>query len=227
MPDSWTLRLDLDLRSSLGERTFPDAVIVQEDRNLVMGPQAILDLDADDDLDAAYVAGRDQRPLPLGGVLVLRGRDNGEPWTYQAVVHDLELVPSCRPGDVRRCLCAAAKDACGRGFQHLAAEPLGRWRSRGLSFEEMADAFDAAVIEVCATLEEPIKVTLLLSDLDEVEEVSNLLRACLLRRARRSFRTVDGNVAVVELRDGESRYHAHFVPGTLSGYLIHRVGDGS
>jgi hypothetical protein len=227
MRNSWTLRLDLDLRNSLGEWTFPDALIVQEDRNLVMGPQTILDLDSTDDLDAAYAAGREHRPLPLGGLLVLRARDNGDPWTYQAVVHDLSLVPSCRPGDVRRCLCAAVRDACERGFRHLAAEPLGRFRSRGLSMDEMADAFDAAVVEVCSTLEDPIRMTLLLSDLAEVEEFSNLLRACLLRRARRSFRTVDGDVAVVELRDRGARYHAHFVPGTLSGYLIHRVNGES
>ena len=57
MMKPWTLRVDLDLRSSLGQRTFPNAVIVQQDRNLVMGPQAILDLDAEDDLDAAYSGG--------------------------------------------------------------------------------------------------------------------------------------------------------------------------
>jgi hypothetical protein len=224
MATPWTLRLDLDLRSSLGQRLHPDAVIVQEDRNLVMGPQSILDLDAENDVDALNVAGDNQRPLPLGEVRVRRGRDNGDWWTYQAVVHDFDLEPSCRPGDVRRCLCFATRDASDRGFRHLASEPLGCWRSRGLSLGEMVVAVDDAVVELCSSLERPIKVTVLLSDLGEVEEASNLLRARLLGRARRSFRTVDGDAAVLELREGQVRFHARFVPGTLSGYLIHRVG---
>lgn len=223
MTKQWTLRVDLDLRSSLGERTFPDAVVIQEDRNLVMGPQGFVDLDEEDDLDQAYATGRAQRPLPLGGVLVFRGRENGQPWTYHAVVHDLELDPSCRPGDVRRCLCAAVKDASGRGFGHLAVEPLGRWHSRGLSLEEMAEAFDAAILEICSTLEVSMRLTLLLKEIDQVEETSNFLRSCLLRRARRSFRTVDGDAAVVEVREEDARYHFHFVPGTLSGYLVRRL----
>ena len=52
MRNSWTLRLDLDLRNSLGEWTFPDALIVQEDRNLVMGPQTILDLAENEEVTA-------------------------------------------------------------------------------------------------------------------------------------------------------------------------------
>ena len=143
------------------------------------------------------------------------------------MVHDFELDPSSRPGDVRRCLCAATKDARERGFDHIAAEPLGRWHSRGLSLEEMAEAFDAAILEICLSLDVSLKLTLLLAEMDEVEETSNLLRSCLLRRARRSFRTVDGDAAVVEVREGEARYHFHFVPGTLSGYLVHRVDGGA
>jgi hypothetical protein len=72
-----------------------------------------------------------------------------------------------------------------------------------------------------------LKLTLLMGKMDEVEETSNLLRSCRWRRARRSFRTVDGDAAVVEVREGEARYHFHFVPGTLSGYLVHRVDGGT
>ncbi len=43
------LRFDLDLSEALGRRLRPDAMIVQEDRNLVMGGVGILDLDLKDD----------------------------------------------------------------------------------------------------------------------------------------------------------------------------------
>lgn len=227
MTQRWWFRFDLDLRSSLGRRTYPDAVIVQEDRNLVMGPQATLDLDAADDLDAAYLAVLDHRPIPLGGYLVRRGRENGQPWTYQAVVHDFELAPSCRPGDVRRGLCGVVRDAQRRGLGFVAAEPLGRWQGRGLSFEEMTEAFHDSILELSPQLDVPFRLTLMLDELDEVEQVSNLLRSRLLRRASRSFRTVDGDAAVVEVRDGVAKYHFRFVPGTLSGYMVTRGRSGA
>jgi hypothetical protein len=223
----WWFRFDLDLRSSLGRRTYPNAVVVQEDRNLVMGPQATLDLDAADDLDAAYLAVLDHRPIPLGGYLLRRGRENGQPWTYQAVVHDFELAPSCRPGDVRRSLCGVVRDAQRRGLGFVAAEPLGRWNGRGLSFEEMTEAFHDSILELSPQLDVPFRLTLMLDELDEVEQVSNLLRSRLLRRASRSFRTVDGDAAVVEVRDGVAKYHFRFVPGTLSGYMVTRGRPGA
>lgn len=227
MTHRWWFRFDLDLRGSLGRRTYPNAVIVQEDRNLVMGPQATLDLDAADDLDAACLAVLDHRPLPLGGHLVRRGREDSQPWTYLAVVHDFELTPSCRPGDVRRSLCGVVRDAQRRGLGFVAAEPLGRWHGRGLSFEEMTEAFHDAILELSPQLDEPFRLTLMLDELDEVEQVSNLLRSRLLRRASRSFRTVDGDAAVVEVRDGVAKYHFRFVPGTLSGYMVTRVRSGA
>ena len=227
MTHRWWFRFDLDLRDSLGRRTRPNAVVVQEDRNLVMGPQATLDLDAEDDLDAAYLAVRDHRPLPLGGYLVRRGRGHRQPWTYQAVVHDFELAPSCRPGDVRRSLCGVVRDAQRRGLGFVAAEPLGRWHSRGLSLDEMAEAFHEAILELSTQLEEPFRLVLMLDELDEVEQASNLLRSRLLRRASRSFRTVDGDAAVVEVRDGAGKYHFRFVPGTLSGYMVTRARSGA
>jgi hypothetical protein len=223
----WWFRFDLDLRSALGRRTCPSAVVVQEDRNLVMGPQAILDLDAEDDLDAAYLTVRDHRPLPLGGYLVRRGRGHNQPWTYQAVIHDFELAPSCRPGDVRRSLCGVVRDAQRRGLGFVAAEPLGRWHSRGLSLDEMAEAFHESILELSPQLDVPFRLTLMLDELDEVEQVSNLLRSRLLRRASRSFRTVDGEAAVVEVRDGVAKYHFRFVPGTLSGYMVTRARSGA
>jgi hypothetical protein len=200
---------------------------VQEDRNLVMGPQATLDLDSEDDLDAAYLAALDHRPLSLGGFVVRRGRENGQPWTYQAVVHDFELDPSCRPGDVRRSLCGVVRDAQRRGLGFVAAEPLGRWRGRGLSMDEMTEAFHDSVLELSQQLETPIRLALMFDELDDVEQASNLLRSRLLRRASRSFRTVDGDAAVVEVRDGVLRYHFRFVPGTLSGYMVTRARSGA
>jgi hypothetical protein len=201
--------------------------VVQEDRNLVMGPQAILDLDGAYDLDAAYLAVLDHRPLPLGGFLVLRARDPDGPLTYQAVVHDFELTPSCRPGDVRRSLCAAVRDAQARGFRFVATDPLGRWQGRGLSLDEMVEAFHDTILELALQMEAPFRLMLMLEDLDEVEQVSHMLRSRLLRRASRSFRTVDGDAAVVEVRDGVARYHFRFVPGTLSGYMVTRVKSGA
>jgi hypothetical protein len=223
----WWFRFDLDLRSALGRRTHPNAVIVQEDRNLVMGPQATLDLDAADDLDAAYLAVLDHRPLPLGGYLLRRGREDSQPWTYLAVVHDFELAPSCRPGDVRRSLCGVVRDAQRRGLGFVAAEALGRWHGRGLSLEEMTEAFHDSILELSPQLDVPFRLSLMLDELDEVEQVSNLLRSRLLRRASRSFRTVDGDAAVVEVRDGVSKYHFRFVPGTLSGYMVTRARSGA
>ena len=212
------------MRDSLGRRLHPDALVVQEDRNLVMGRPDVLDLDADDSLDAAYVAIREHRPLPLGRFLLLRGHQPECYWTYQAVVHDFELKPTCRPGDVRRSLLAVFKDAAKRGLGTLASEPLGSFRGKGLTLEEVVEAFDAAILESGAFLDVPVRLTMLLEDLDELEEVSHLLRSRVLSRASRSFRTVGGDAAMVEVRDRERRFHYRFVPGSLSGYLITR-GD--
>jgi hypothetical protein len=214
------LRFDLDLSEALGRRLRPDAVIVQEDRNLVMGGVGVLDLDVDDDLDAAYKAIADHRPLPLGRYLLMRRRDDSADWTYQAVVHDLEKKPSSRPGNVRRSLTAILSDALKRGLVSLTVEPLGIWRSRGLTIEEMVEAFEATILEVSLDLEAPMRLTLLLDDLDTVEEVSHVLRSRLLRKASRSFRTVDNESALVEVRQRGARLHCRFVPGSLSGYSV-------
>jgi len=227
MECKWSLRIDLDLRNSLGRRTYPDAIVVQEDRNLVMAPPGILDLDVEDDVDAAYAVAREHRPVPLGAFLVLRGRTEDAPWTYQAVVHDLEFDPSCRPGDVRRALGGVVADAQLRGLGHAALEPLGRWMSRGLTLDEMVEAFDVTVLELCSSLESSFRLTLMLDGLDELEEASHLLRSRVLRRASRSFRTVDGDAAVVEVVDGDDRYHVKYVPGTLGGYLVNRAPRGA
>jgi hypothetical protein len=224
---TWFFRIDLDFRGSLGRRTHPDAVVVQEDRNLVMAPAGFLDLDATDDLDAAYAAARSQRPLGLGEFLVIKGRGEDDPWIYQAVVHDLELEQSCRPGDVRRALCGIVRDAEQRGLGWIAVEQLGRWLSRGLSVDEMAEAMDEAVLELTGSLRRPVRITVLVEEMGELEEVSHQLRSRLLRRARRSFRTVGSDTAVVEVRNGNARYHVKYVPGTLSGYVVNRVPVGT
>ena len=223
LTQNWSFRFDLDLRDSLDRRLRPDALVVQEDRNLVMGGQAILDLDTEDDLDSAYLAGRDHRPIPLGQFLLLRARANTQYCTYQAVVHDFELEPTCRPGDVRRSLTGIVGDAAGRGLQTLASEPLGEWRGRGLHVEEVVDAFDSAILESSQVLDVPFRLILLLDGMDQLEEVSHHLRSRVLARASRSFRTVSDNAAVVEVRNEEHRFHFRFVPGTLSGYLVTRL----
>jgi hypothetical protein len=220
-----SLRFELDVAEALGRRLQPDAMIVQEDRNLVMAGQAILDLDREDDLDAAYLAIAEHRPLPLGRYLLLRCRGEEADWTYQAVVHDLEAKPSCRAGNVRRSLTAILKDGLKRGMTSISVEPLGVWRGRGLTNEEMVEAFEAAILEVCVGLEGPLRLTLLLEDMEALEEVSHLLRSRLLRKASRSFRTVDGDSALVEVRRGGSRLHCRFVPGSLSGYSVTRVRE--
>jgi hypothetical protein len=225
LTQGWSFRFDLDLKDSLNRRLHPDAVVVQEDRNLVMGRQGVLDLDAEDDLDAAYLAIREHRPLPLGRFLVLRGRERDSYWTYQAVVHDLELNPTCRPGDVRRSLSAIFADATRRGLHALAAEPLGSWESHGLTRREVVEAFDVAILESSRLLDLTLRLTLLLDDLEQLEEVSHVLRSRVLSRASRSFRTVSGDAAVVEVRHRDERYHYRFVPGTLSGYFVTRVGS--
>lgn len=225
MAQEWSFRLDLDLRDSLDRRLRPDALVVQEDRNLVMGEQVVLDLDTEDSLDAAYLAIREHRPLTLGRYLVLRSRKDKGYWTYQAVIHDFELDPTCRAGDVRRSLTAIFKDAETRGFCALAAEPLGIFGGRGLEVDEVVEAFDEAILESSTTLDVPFRLVLLLNDLEQLEEVSHLLRSRVLSRATRSFRTVEGDAAVVEVRNHDQRFHIRYVPGTLSGYLLTRVND--
>jgi hypothetical protein len=225
LAQEWFFRLDLDLRDSLERRLRPDALVVQEDRNLVMGEQVVLDLDTEDSLDAAYLAIREHRPLTLGRYLVLRDRNGKGYWTYQAVIHDLELNPTCRAGDVRRSLTAIFKDAETRGFCVLASEPLGVFASRGLDVDEVVEAFDEAVLESSKTLDVPFRLTLLLNDLEQLEEVSHLLRSRVLSRASRSFRTVEGDAAIVEVRNQDQRFHVRYVPGSLSGYLLTRVTD--
>lgn len=200
---------------------------MQDDRNLVMGPQRFLDPSSDDELVAAFRAATEFRPLPLGSHLLRPAPSSGSPWTYHAVVHDLDQQPSSRPGDVRRSLCSVIRDSQQRSFGFLAAEPLGRWQGRGLSLDEMIEAFHDAISEVTPQLAAPARLTLLLEDMDEVELVSHRLRSRLLRRASRSFRTVDGDTAVVEVRNGGTRFHYRFVPGTLSGYMVTRAGGAS
>jgi hypothetical protein len=216
----FSLRFDLDLSEALGRRLHPDAMVVQEDRNLVMASQSILDLDQHNGLDAAYLAIAEHRPIPLGRYLLLRNRGDEAYWTYQAVVHDLEAKPSCRAGNVRRALTAVLKDSVKRGMTSLTVEPLGVWRSRGLQIEEMVEAFESAVLEVSVGLGSPLRLTLLLDKIETVEEVSHLLRSRLLRKASRSFRTVDGEAALVEVKQRGFRLHCRFVPGSLSGYAV-------
>ncbi|MCG6950017.1 MAG: hypothetical protein LJE93_13990 [Acidobacteria bacterium] len=220
MDNPCSLRFDLDMDEAFGRRLQPDAKIVQEDRNLVMAGNGLLDLDTNDDLDSAYAAIAEHRPLPLGRYLLLRSRDNDSLWIYQAVVHDLEEKPTCRAGNVRRSLTSILKDSVKRGMTSVAVEPLGVWRGRGLTLEEMVDAFEAAVFELAVELEYPFRVTLLLEDMAKLEEVSHLLRSRLLSKGSRSFRTVDGESALVEVRKRNSRLHCRFVPGSLSGYSV-------
>jgi len=94
------------------------------------------------------------------------------------------------------------------------------WRSRGLALDEMVGAFEAAILEVSVDLATPLRLTLLLDDMTAVEEVSHLLRSRLLRKASRSFRTVDNDSALVEVRQRGLRLHCRFVPGSLSGYSV-------
>jgi hypothetical protein len=195
-------------------------MIVQEDRNLVMASAGMLDLDSNDGLDAAYRAIADHRPLPLGRYLLLRSRGDEAYWTYQAVVHDLEARPTCRVGNVRRSLTAILKDGIKRGMASLSVEPLGLWRNRGLTTEEMVEAFEATILDLCVGITNPLRVTVLFDDLEELEEVSHLFRSRLLRKASRSFRTVDGEAALVEVRKRGIRLRCRFVPGSLSGYSV-------
>jgi hypothetical protein len=102
----------------------------------------------------------------------------------------------------------------------LTAEPLGVWRSRGLTLEEMVEAIEASVLEACLDIGAPLRITLLLDDMTSLEEVSHLLRSRLLRKASRSFRTVDNESALVEIRQRGQRLHCKFVPGSLSGYSV-------
>jgi len=219
-----SLRFELDMVEALGRRLQPDAMIVQEDRNLVMAGGGVLDLDSEDGLDAAYLAIAEHRPLPLGRYLLLRSRGENAYWTYQAVVHDLEANPTCRAGNVRRSLTAILKDGVKRGMTSVTVEPLGLWRNRGLTIEEMVEAFEASIFEIAVNLRSQLRMTLLLEDIDALEEVSHLLRSRLLRKASRSFRTVDGEVALVEVRQRGFRLHCRFVPGSLSGYAVTCVG---
>jgi hypothetical protein len=218
-----TLRLDLDLKEGLGRRILPDALVVQEDRNLLLGSVPPRNFDEDNELDTAYQTIREKCPLQLGRYVLLRPSSEATWWTYQAVVHDVEKRPSCRPGDVRRALTAAVADAVHRGAVHVATGPLGVWSQRGLEIEEMVDAVDTAVSEIGMRCETPLRMTLLLASVDDLERVSHQLRSRVLDRASRSFRTVDGDAAVVEVRRGSNRLHYRFVPGSLSGYMVARA----
>lgn len=223
MTDPPALRFDLDLVDALTRRLVPDALIVQEDRNLAMSAPPFLDLDREDDLDAAYLAIVQHRPLPQGRYLLLKPREGVPYWTYQAVVHDLESRPTCSPGDVRRSVLAICHDAMKRGLRTLAMEPVGVWRSLGLTLDQMIEALDTTFFELALDLETPIRIVLLLEDLESIEEASLGIRSRILRKASRSLRTVEGDAAVVEVRRDPVRLHYRFVPGSLSGYMVSRV----
>jgi len=199
-------------------------MIVQEDRNLILGAQTVLE---EEQAPAAAAEEAEEFDSHLLGRFVLVGpREESPRWIYRAVVHDLELSPTCRPGDVRRCLASILEDAARRGIGVLGAEPLGLWRRSGLGLEEVVGAFDDAIFEVLGNLREPMRLTLLLRDLDTIETASRLLRSSLLRRASRSFHEVAGDAAVVEVRSKGQRFQCRFVPGAISGYQVTRSGHG-
>jgi len=224
-----TLRFDLDLRESLRQRLRPDALVLQEDRNLVMGPPGLLDPHVEADVDEALRAAAAQRPVPLGRFVVSRPANGPAPLAYGAVVHDFDSRPTCRPGDVRRSLTAIFADADRRGLSNLAIEPIGVWNRHGLTMDGMVEAVDRSLLEASVILRGNLRIVLILDRIDQLEEVSHLLRSKVLRRASRSFRTVDGDAAVVEVRWEKYRLHVRFVPGTMSGYMVTRLsaaGDG-
>ena len=219
------MRVDLDLIGSIGRRLIPDALIVQDDRNLVMNGPPPGVLDRENDLDAAYLEVARNRPLHLGRYMLLRPRADLPYWTYQAVVHDLALERTCRPGDVRRSVLSIAQDAVKRGLTYLAMEPLGMWGEGGLGLVELVEAVDACVLEMAVGLTQSMRLTVLLRELEHLEEMSLQLRSRLLRRASRSLRTADGDAAIVEVRREGFRLCFRFVPGSLSGYQITRVTE--
>ena len=219
------LRLDLDLRDSVGRRLHPDAMVVQQDRNLVMGAQPVIDLEEENVLDAAYLAIAAHRPLQLGRYMLLRPRGERTYWLYQAVIHDLAERPSCRPGNVRRAMAAVLDDALKRGLTVIATEALGIWEESGLKLQELVEALDEAISQLSVELRDPVRLVLLLGSMDDVEEASHHLRSRVLQRSSRSFRTVSGDAAVVEVRRDGVRLHYRFVPGSLSGYLVTRTDD--
>lgn len=213
-------RFDLDLKDALGNRLVPDAFVVQEDRNLVMSPSKVLDLQEVGDAREILEAASEGLPYPLGRYRVWRSREDGPEWIYQAVVHDLSLSPTCRPGDVRRSLVGILGDALARGARVVATEPLGLWRRSGLGVQEMADVFDEAVFEVIRDLDRSLRLVMVLERMEQLDEVSRFLRSGLLRRASRSFHTVTDDAALVEVRHGGQRLNVRFVPGSLSGYIV-------
>lgn len=219
-----TIRFDLGLRESLGAGLRAQALVVQDDRNLRIGGFDSDELDGSDELNAACSAIAAQIPLPLGRYLLCRRSTESAPeLEYRAVVHDLEASPTCRPGNVRRSLVAIVEDAVKRDVSSLASDPLGSFKNRGLTLEELVGAFDEAIVELSVALRLPFRLTLLLDKLSQVEEASHMLRSRVLRRASRSFRTVAGDAAVVEVRRRGARLHFRFVPGSLSGYMVTRV----
>lgn len=218
-----TIRFDLDLRESLQHRLRPDAIVLQQDRNLVMSPARVLDAETAWDLDEALRAAADQRPVPLGRFVVSSTGGDVAGLTYGAVVHDFDTRPTCRPGDVRRSLTAILTDARGRGLSTLAVEPLGVWNRHGLTMDAMVEAIDRSLLETSVSLKGSLRIVLLLDRIGQLEEVSHLLRSKVLRRASRSFRTVGGDAAVVEIRWEGRRLHVRFVPGTMSGYMVTRL----
>ncbi len=195
-------------------------MVIQEDRNLIMGGARVLE--PGEDAAAVAEAARGFEPHHLGRFVLVGPRAQAPTWIYRAVVHDLEMSPTCRSGSVRRCLASILIDASKRGLTIVGTEPLGLWRRSGLDLAEMAGAFDEAIFEAVGGLQNGVRLTLLLREFETLEEVSRLLRSSLLRRASRSFHTVEGDAAVVEVRSHGRRYQFRFVPGALSGYLVTR-----
>lgn len=227
MSSSCLLRLDLDLKDSIWRRLRPDGLVLQEDRYLRLGSLPAVDLDPRDGLDAAYLAIRKKRPLPLGRYLVLRPGLDRPGWVYQAVVHDLGIRPTCRGGDVRRALVAVVLNAKNRGINFLACEALGLLGEDGLTLTELIEAIDTAVLELCSELEGLVRVVFLLENVDDLEEVSNGLRSRILLRANRSLRNISGDTALVEFKHDSARLRFRFVPGSLSGYQVSRIDSSN
>jgi hypothetical protein len=170
----------LDLELALGdEAAVPEALIVPQDVNLIMGEVTVIEETGETPGDAVAAAATTTPRAP--GSVVVGPRRPGLPLLFQAVVYDFQRSPPTCEEHVFAALLTALEEARARGVRGLGVQPVGTAHG-GLS----AERFLHLLSQVCYSAAELgtslRRVYLLLSSADELGRYEALLGEGLSER---------------------------------------------
>jgi hypothetical protein len=115
----------LNLELTLGDEStaVPEALIIPQDVNLIMGEVTVLEETGETPGDAVAAAAAITPRAP--GSLLVGPRRPGHPLLFQAVVYDFQHSPPVREEHVFEALVTAFEKAGALGVRTLALRPLG------------------------------------------------------------------------------------------------------